>query len=146
MIYKTNWFQIFLVPIPFDGFSFSAACLPPCHSTRCRWWSCRFHEEEPRIDMDSATLGKLSVQNAHAVKWDIERKIQFILPKERKINRSLNQCLLQLWTGSVCRMTSRGGDRMEDETSSIEVSAKNDVKWHDWNSDVCMIFVKHFKV
>ena len=28
--------QNFLVPIPFDGFSFSAACLPPCHSARVR--------------------------------------------------------------------------------------------------------------
>ena len=35
---------------------------------------------------------------------------------------------------------------MEEETSSVEFSAKKKVKWHDWNSDVCMIFVKHFKV
>ena len=79
------------------------------------------------------------------VRWDFGRKIQFILPKERNINLSLSQCLLQFWTGSTCRMTSRAGDRMEDETSSIEVSAKNDVKWHDWNSDVCMIFIEQFK-
>ena len=33
--------QNFLVPIPFDGFSFSAACPPPCHSAQSRWRSRR---------------------------------------------------------------------------------------------------------
>jgi len=52
-----------------------------------------------------------SVKYDMRMRWDFGRKIQFILPREREINRSLNQCLLQLWTGSACRMTSRGGDR-----------------------------------
>ena len=52
-----------------------------------------------------------SVKYDMRMRWDFGRKIQFILSREREINRSLNQCLLQLWTGSACRMTSRGGDR-----------------------------------
>ena len=35
---------------------------------------------------------------------------------------------------------------MEEEVSLVEVSAKNEVKLHDWNSDVCMIFTEQFKV
>jgi len=62
--------QNFLVPIPYDEFVFSEVCLPPFNSSRSRRQSRRFHEEEPRIDMDSATPGKPSVLNDMRMKGD----------------------------------------------------------------------------
>ena len=56
------------------------------------------------------------VQNDMRMKWDIERKIQFILPGEKEIF-----C-------SACRMTSRGGYIMEEETSSLKYAATNGTK------------------
>lgn len=93
--------------------------------------------------MDPGTSCRMLIR----VRWDFERKIQLILPEERNINRSLSQCLLQLWTGSVCRMTSKGDDRMEEESSSVEVSAKNHVKIDMIGTQMfCMILIEQFKV
>ena len=50
-------------------------------------------------------------------------------------------------SATPCIMTSRGGDRMEEETSSVEVSAKNQVKNDMIGTHMfCMILIEQFQV
>ena len=86
--------------------------------------------------MDSATPGKPSVQNdmigccsGLVIGSHEHDDPNLTLPDGYLLPREEELILFEKKDSSTsCRITSRGGYRMEDETSSIEVSAKNNVK------------------
>ena len=92
--------------------------------------------QNPRIDMDSATPGKPSVQNdmigccsglviGRHEHDDPTLNLPdgYLLPKEEELI-----LFEKMDSATSFRITSRAGDRMEVETSSVEVSVKNHVK------------------
>ena len=92
--------------------------------------------QNPRIDMDSATPGKPSVQNdmigccSGLVIGSHEHDDPnltlpdgYLLPREEVL-----LFFEKMDFATSCRITSRGGYRMKEETSSVEVSAKNHAK------------------